>query len=161
MREQVAALSINGEPDVSPLIERNADLIFSDVRLSAPVKGTTGGDAPARYASLATWVQPNTLAMMAWLFKPALIAALDREIDACADDANALLPEQREVKAAEINSDLLATERAESDLVWMAQSQGLPVEHRSDVSVLALLGMKLIAAPGLEPRTDGGRSWST
>ena len=37
--------------------------------------------------------------------------------------------------------DLLAVERDEAALVWTAQSQGMPVEHRADISPLALLGL--------------------
>ncbi|OSI79310.1 hypothetical protein BSZ21_01530 [Bradyrhizobium canariense] len=36
--------------------------------------------------------------------------------------------------------DLLAVERDEAALVWPAQAQGLPVEHRADINPLALLG---------------------
>jgi hypothetical protein len=36
--------------------------------------------------------------------------------------------------------DLLAVERDEAALVW--QAQNLPVEHRADISPLALLGLR-------------------
>jgi hypothetical protein len=77
----------------------------------------------------------------------ALIAALDREIDVEADDKNALAPADRSVKEAEVLGDLLAVERDESTLVWIAQAQNLPAEHRPDVSPLALLGLRLLTTP--------------
>jgi hypothetical protein len=43
--------------------------------------------------------------------------------------------------------DLLAVERDEATLVWQAQAQGLPVEHRSDINPVALLGIVLVTAP--------------
>ncbi len=46
-------------------------------------------------------------------------------------------------------SDLLAVERDESALVFAAQAQGLPVEHRNDINPVALLGVALITAPAI------------
>ena len=94
---------------------------------------------------------PDTVALVAWLHKDALIAALDREIASEADDKAALSHEAREKAVAETQADLLAVERDESWFVWQAQSQGLPVEHRADISPLALLGLRLITAPGAVP----------
>jgi len=44
---------------------------------------------------------PDTLGLLAWIFKDALIAALDREIDAESDDAAALSHEERQQREAE------------------------------------------------------------
>jgi hypothetical protein len=41
-----------------------------------------------------------------------------------------------------VMGDLLAVERDEAALVWQAQAQNLPVEHRADISPLALLGLR-------------------
>jgi hypothetical protein len=43
--------------------------------------------------------------------------------------------------------DLLAAERDEAALVWQAQAQGLPVEHRADISPLAILQVRLVTTP--------------
>jgi hypothetical protein len=104
---------------------------------------------------------PDTVALVAWLHKDALIAALDREIASEADDKAALSHEAREKAVAETQADLLAVERDESWFVWQAQSQGLPVEHRADISPLALLGLKLVTAPRADPspETSPGLSW--
>ena len=66
---------------------------------------------------------PDTVALLAWAFKDALIARLDAEIDAEADDAAAFTHEQRQQREAEAQGDLLAIERDESWLVWSAMSQ--------------------------------------
>ena len=76
-----------------------------------------------------------------------LVAKLDAEINSEADDAAALSHEAREKAEAEVMADLLATERDESWLVWKAQAENLPVEHRADISPLALLGLRLVTAP--------------
>jgi hypothetical protein len=87
-------------------------------------------------------------ALLAWLFKDAMIARLDAMIDAEADDKGALSHTERELRTAETMGDLLAVEREESFWVWQTQAQGLPVEHRSDINPLALLGVRLITPPG-------------
>jgi hypothetical protein len=103
---------------------------------------------------------PNVLSLIAWLHRDTLIAALDREIDTEADDDFALSPEARQQQEAETMGDLLAIERDESALVWRAQAEKLPVEHRADCSPLAVLSVKLVAAPAA---ANGGTSpgWSS
>jgi hypothetical protein len=77
----------------------------------------------------------------------ALIKRLDAEIDAEADDKTALSHEARQQREAEVMGDLLAVERDECALVWQAQAQNLPCEHRSDINPVALLGLRLVTAP--------------
>ena len=45
----------------------------------------------------------------------------------------------------------LAAERDESSLVWAAQAQSLPVEHRADINPVALLGLAIVTAPRANP----------
>ena len=54
--------------------------------------------------------------------------------------------------------DLLDIERQEAALTWSAMEQGLPIEFRSDLSPLALLGLKLITTPRADalPETSPG-----
>ena len=83
------------------------------------------------------------------------------EINTEADDKAALSHEAREKAEAETMADLLAVERDESWFVWQAQSQGLPIEHRADISPLALLGLRLVTTPRADglPDTSPGLSW--
>jgi hypothetical protein len=73
--------------------------------------------------------------------------AADAEIDTEADDAAALSHEARQKAEAEVLGDLLAVERDESALVWQAQAQSLPCEHRGDISPVALLALRLVTTP--------------
>jgi hypothetical protein len=102
------------------------------------------------------------IALVAWLHRDLLIKRLDTEIDAESDDdAGALSHEQRQQAEAETMGDLLIAERQEAELVWQAQAQGLPVEHRTDCSPLAILQVQLITTPRADalPETSPGYSW--
>jgi hypothetical protein len=104
---------------------------------------------------------PDAVALVAWLHKDALVAALDREIASEADDKAALSHEAREKAEAEVQGDLLDVERAENELVFEGWTEGLPCEHRSDINPVALLGLRLTTTPrGNEtPGTTPGYSW--
>ena len=105
-------------------------------------------NAPAAVAFAET---PDTLALFTWLHADVLIAKLDAEIDAEADDSAALSREERQRHEAEVMEDLLAVERDECALVWQAMEQGLPVEFRSDCSPQAVLGVQLVNRPHRDP----------
>jgi hypothetical protein len=154
MRAQVEALAMQGAPSMASLIEHDGKISWPQAQVQSTIYNAT--PAAVGFAEA-----PDALALFAWLHKDELIAALDHEIDAEADDAAALTHEQRQQQAAEVALDLLEIERSESELVWAAQSQGLPVEHRPDISPLALLGLKLVTAPRADalPETTPGYSW--
>jgi hypothetical protein len=137
MRETVEALA--QAPDVTTLIEFDRDIAWPTMRVQSSVYNT--GTPAIAFAEV-----PDTVALLAWAFRDALIARLDAEIDAEADDAAALRHEQRQQREAEAQDDLLAIERDESWLVWSAQAQNLPVEHRADINPVALLGVRLVTA---------------
>ena len=99
--------------------------------------------APGTDPAKPTVTTPDTLALIAWLAKDELIAALSAEIDARADDGAALTDEQRGERLAEIEIDMLAAERDEEALVEMAHRAGTPVDRRPDASPLAVLGVAL------------------
>jgi hypothetical protein len=136
MRRQFALLAERGAPDVTPLVELDGKVAFPMMRLQATVIGSTE-------RSLAFTETVDAAALTVWLHHDALVKRLDAEIDSESDDKNALTPEQREIRTSEIMNDILATERAESALVWTAQSQNLPCEHRSDINPIALLSLRL------------------
>ena len=159
MREQIEQLSQRGEPSVSRLVELDGPVEFQTQNLKSTVHG--------EQRALAFAETPDALALIAWLHKDALIKRLDAEIDVEADDGTALSHEAREKAEAEVMSDLLDIERQEAELTWLAQSQNLPVEHRADISPLALLGVALVTTPRAEaPETTQGYShgrarWTT
>ena len=133
MRAQIEELAQRGEVSVSRLVEHDGQLDWPLMQLVVPVRGAQG-------AAGITEV-PDTVAMFAWMHRDALIKKLDTEIDAEADDKAALSHDARQKAEVEVSSDLLDIERQEAALVWQAQAQGLPVEHRSDINPVALLGL--------------------
>jgi len=143
MRDQIEILATRGAPTVSLLIEHaDREVVWPVQNLRANVFNT--GTPAIGYAEA-----PDTLAVLAWLHKDALIKRFDAE----ADDKAALSIEAREPQAAEIQGDLLAVERDKAALVWPALAQGLPTEHRSDCHPLAILGAELRTLPaGDAPR---------
>jgi hypothetical protein len=144
MRSQISALAQRGAVSVSALVKYDGEVAFQSERKSVPIVVPVGKRAGA---AVAAWQQFDALGAFCWLHKDALVAKLDREIEAAADDKNALSHEKRQRQEAEAQNDLLAIEREECAFVWQAQSQSLPIEHRADVSPLALLSLRLTVAP--------------
>jgi hypothetical protein len=155
MRAQIEALVQRGAPDVSLLIEHDREIIWPMQSLQSEVYNAQPG-------ATAFAKTPDTSALLAWLFKDQLIAALDAEIAAEADDAAALTHEARQKAEAEAMSDLLAAEFSEAELVWRGQSEGLLCEHRGDCSPQAILGVALRTLPRADelPETSPGLSWT-
>jgi hypothetical protein len=144
MRAQIEALAAQGAPNVSNLIEFDRPIAFATQRLTSSILNAQPG--AVGFAELEAAVP-----LLVWLHKSALIAALDRENDAEADDNVSLSNEARQQAEAEMMGDLLAVERAEAGLVWSAMAQNLPVEFRADSNPLAILGCRLETAPRANP----------
>jgi hypothetical protein len=140
LRQMVEQFAARGTPDVSALIEHDGDIVWPMLRVQSEVIG-------AAQRALAFHEAVDVVGLFACLLKPAMISFLDAMVDAEQDDAAALTHEQRQKAEAEVMGDLLAVEREECALVWQAQAQGLPCEHRSDISPLALLGLRLVTTP--------------
>ena len=153
MREQIEALATQGAPDVTMLIEHDGKIEFQTQRLTS--------ENHVERRSLAFAEVPDAVALVAWLHKDALIAALDREIASEADDKAALSHEARQKAEAEVMGDLLAVEREESALVWLAQQNLLPCEHRADCAPQCILGVQLLVTPRADasPGSRAGLSW--
>jgi hypothetical protein len=147
MREMVEQLAMRCGANVSGLIEHgDGKLEFKRELLRVQMHNIP--KAPAAIGYLET-VDP--CAVIAWLLKETLIKRLDAEIDSEADDKAALSEEARAMAAAEAQGDLLAVERDEAALVWQAQAQNLPCEHRADCAPCAILGCVLLTAPRAAP----------
>jgi hypothetical protein len=148
-REQIEQLAQSGAPNAAALVEHadaKLEELFPRVLVRAQVHNVRRSPAAVAYAEA---VDP--IAVIAWLFPKELAAALDQEIASEADDKPALSHEARQQAEAEVMSDLLAVERDECWFVWTALSQNLPVEHRADISPLALLGLRLVTTPRALP----------
>ena len=140
MRAQIGQLAQRGAPLVSSLVEHDREIAWPTQSVQSKVYNAENGAIVFHDAT-------DALALVAWLHRDALIAALDREIASEADDPAALTHEVRQQREAKVMGDLLAVERDESALVWSAMAQSLPVEHRADISAQALLGVALRTVP--------------
>ena len=115
-----------GAVSVSHLVEADGSLVFPTVDVRVRVFNT--GQPAVCFCAI-----PDI----------AMLAAINREIDAAADDQNALGHDARQKREVEVLADQLSLERDESTPVWKAQAQGLPAEHRADCSAQAILGCRL------------------
>lgn len=139
VRAEIEMLAERGKPRVTQLIDHG------------PMAGVGWPDlvAKASIHGMATWIPGDEartsqdlpgahLALTAWLHKDALLAALEVEIDAVAEDSAALSTETRAAKLAEVNARILDAERIECALIGTA---GGSVDFRSDTDPRAALGV--------------------
>jgi len=130
MREQIEQAAERGAPSVSRLVELSGPVEFQTQRLTSEVHGER---RPLAFTEV-----PD-IALVAWLHRDLLIKRLDELIDSEADDpAAALSHEARQKAEAEVMGDVLDIERQEAALVWAAQDQKFPCEHRADCSAMAI-----------------------
>jgi hypothetical protein len=80
MREQVEVLAQRGAVNVSQLVEHNGDLEF-------PTQQTQVAILNAQPGAVGFVQVSDTLALLAWTFKDSLLARIDAEVMAEADDA--------------------------------------------------------------------------
>jgi hypothetical protein len=130
MRSMVEDLAQRGAVNVANLIKRDHDLQWSQELVQVQVANT---DKPAAVGFCAV----QDTALFAWVHKQALIERLEAEIDREPDDRNALGPDERARREAELQAQILAQDRNEAEIVWLARERGLPAEHRRSCSPLA------------------------
>ena len=148
--EQLAQRSVN----VSALVEHDGRIEFPMTQVRATIHNATPG-AVAYHEAV------DVVGLIAFLHKPALIAALDRLIDEQSDDPASLSHEARQQRTAEVMGDLLSVERDEAALVWRAMDERLPVEHRPDnVNPIALVGLVLVATPHATSSAETSPQWA-
>ncbi len=150
MRAQIEALAMQGAPSVSRLIELDGTVEFQTQHLQSEVH--------AERRAVAFTEDADAVALIAWLHKDALIAALDREIASEADDKAALTHEARQKAEAEVMGDLLAVERDESCACVAGAGARSAGEHRADISPLALLGSAAGHGTARDPSPEHRRS---
>jgi hypothetical protein len=126
-RGRIEALVARGRPDLFNAVETGGEIVWPTTLMLLPD------------GSLATVF--DALGFDCWLRKDAIIAAIEREIDATADDANALSDVDRAKALAQIERDKLAITREEVAFVNMANAQGGNVLFRGDTDIRALLGL--------------------
>ncbi|MGY4567543.1 hypothetical protein [Bradyrhizobium sp. USDA 3256] len=125
-REQIAKRVEAAKPDVTYLVERCDPIEFPHNRMRVSEYG----------GSAASVLINDHIGLLAWLFPKQFQDAIDKEIDAAGDDKAALSLEQRIAKLAEIDGDMLASERDEAHFSELAGL--LP---RSDIDPRAVLNL--------------------
>jgi hypothetical protein len=79
-------------------------------------------------------------ALVFWAHKDAILARLNAEIDAAADDGAAVSTERRKAEAVRLSAAILAAEREEEALIEAAPP-GLLIQRRPDHDPRAILGL--------------------
>jgi hypothetical protein len=87
----------------------------------------------------------DAMALMIWLHRDEITERLEGMIEAAASP-DALTPENKQGRVAELQAELLLLERQEVEGVFQAQNEGLNKEHRGDVNYLAFVGCMLVTA---------------
>src|SRR5205085_5806368 len=121
-RKQIEQLAERGQPDCYRLVAIGGEIRWPSVFV-------THSEVTA------------SLPFLAWLNKEALISAIDREIDNCANDKAALSDDTRQKKLSEALRDVLAHEREEEALIVQAEQLGFSILRRPDADPRAVLGL--------------------
>ena len=128
--EQIAALADRGRVDVAPLIDSGRPFRFCEMPAHDQVRFGLSGHAAF----------VDSIATLAWLFEEQLLAKVYAEIDANADDENALMPKERAEKFAALKREALGLERQEEALICAAAEIGQIIPRRADADPRAILG---------------------
>lgn len=126
LRQDLAALVEEGTPDVSPVFE-GGQIRWPRTRLL-----TADG-------SLITGNMPNIHGLLAWLNKDYLLARLDAEVDALADDEKALSHNDRLAKDRDLRKQLLQHEREEEAMIMAAGENNVLIYRRAYADPRAVL----------------------
>jgi hypothetical protein len=115
-----------------------------DTLSRAPSLNTDGGklSVPSwQHASFGPASFRDVIAMLCWLDRDRIIAALDIELERLPVDKNALPPEQRAHRVSELETDIARLELEEEAVVSAASAMGLDIPRREFASPAAVLGV--------------------
>jgi hypothetical protein len=138
VKAEVEALAARGRPDLYGTIEHAEPIRWPESRISAPLVGFAQSEGQPMLQGTATAKVSDALALIAWMYRDDLLAALDAEVDAVADDAAALTDDERAARKADILTSVLEYERAEVALI---DEIGGAVAFRPDTDPRALLAV--------------------
>ncbi|MCA1492750.1 hypothetical protein I6F11_17660 [Ensifer sp. NBAIM29] len=138
-RAEIEALAEKGRPRVLDLIDHGprSGLTWPHLITQSRNHGM-GLHLPGDELRAFTELDGSGLAVLAWLHRDALVQAIEAEIDAVAEDENALSTEERAANLAALDLRILGAERIEAALV---AASGGSIDHREDISPLAVLGV--------------------
>jgi hypothetical protein len=141
-RAEILHLAERGRPDVFGAIEVGERIRWPEATYRASnILHAIGAEGILQVDGLVDTDVPSTMGIVAWLFQDQLIAAVEKEIDQCTDDANALSDVDRAKKLKATVDEILSVERQEEALIEMAATQGHEVGRRPDVDPRAVLGI--------------------
>lgn len=136
-REQIDKIAARGQVNVSPLIEAGHPFRLPQAFASIVTEGSAG-------KAVGTLWHIDVEGVLAWMLRDLMLTKIEAEIEACADDANALSTEARAAKFAEIARDRHLVECDEENLIQTAERKGLAVMRRPDADPRAVLGIEVL-----------------
>lgn len=144
-KAQIIALGAAAQPDLDRCIEHGLPIGFQTTVSTALVHGT---DKPATVSNATV----DALGFFCWAMRDTIIARVEQELDAIADDAAAMSEKQREEALATINSDELEIHRRICALIWHTEMErGEIVDFAGNEPPMAVLGLRLVTAPRANP----------
>jgi hypothetical protein len=154
IKQEIDAIAKMGAPVVSEVLANNKSVIWPQKRITSQVIAD-------QQMLLANGEVTDTLALLVWLLREPMLAALDKLVDAEKDDAAALDFEAKQIATADAQATLLEIEMQESALIWRGQSEGQPCEHRADCAPQAILACQLVVVPmtAVLPDTDASHAY--
>ncbi len=136
-RAHVQKLAAEGRPDVSQLLKRGADPKW-------PNQPLHGFNVEGYIPQLA-----KALPVIAWMHQDALVAAIEREIDAEAEfNHGAMSDDDRKFELMRLADERLELEHEEEALIRQAADEGVEITRRRGADPRAVLGLsKTMPAP--------------
>lgn len=132
-RAYVQKLAAEGRPDVSQLLKRGADPKW-------PNQPLQGFNVNGMIPQLA-----KALPVIAWMHQDALVAAMEREIDAETEiSEGAISDDDRKFKLMELADDRLDLEHQEESLIRQAAEDGIEIMRRRGADPRAVLGLSKV-----------------
>jgi len=139
LHAEVRALAARGAPNLLPSIEAGQPLAWPMLQVRGEITAVSGDGLPAR--GFTQHAIADTLAIFCWLHRDAILSALNAEIDALADDENALTDQQRASKITALRAQLLDAERIEEALIEKTEAEGVLILRRNDADPRAVLNL--------------------
>lgn len=129
-RKEFEATVSRGTPDVFQALEFGESIGFPRKEMNI----SPGGQ-------LTYFNIPDAMAFIAWLDPERVLKRIEEEIDARADDANALSSDERARQLRKLAAEKLRVERQEEATIAMAEAMGFAIPRRPDCDFRAILGL--------------------
>jgi hypothetical protein len=138
VRAEIEALAARGAPNIFKTIEFDEPIDWPKVKAETTVYPQPGQPSPALMVRA-----PDALAVLAWLMREPLIAAIEAELTRAADDDAALSDSERARREAETLADLFALEVEEEKFIAQAHDAGADILRRPTADPRAVLGITI------------------